>query len=53
MTNPWIIVLYFAVAVLDGIDAYIRIKKDDSVGAALWGGLSGMWFALGLVKLFS
>lgn len=51
MTIPWNIIIYFCCAVVNGINAYLDIKSDDARGAALFGGASGMWFTLGLVRL--
>lgn len=51
MTIPWNIIIYFCCAVLNGINAYLHIKTDDALGAALSGGAFGMWLTLGLVRL--
>lgn len=52
MTSPWMIALYFAVAVVEAISAYISAKQKKAGRAAMCGFLAGAWLVLGLVRLF-
>ena len=46
------IILYFACMVLNGINAYIYVKKKESFCASIWAFAAGMWFTRGLMEIW-